>query len=441
MKVAVVGTGYVGLVTGACFAESGNDVVCVDIDRSKVDSLRSGQVPIYEPGLDEVVHKQSKEGRLTFTTKLDEAMDATIVFLALPTPQGEDGSADLSYVLSAAKDIGSRLNSYKVIVDKSTVPVGTAKKVTQIIASMTDVEFDVVSNPEFLREGQALEDFRKPDRVVIGVRSDRAANLMHELYAPFVRRDPKRLIITDPESAEMIKYAANAFLATKITFMNQVAGLCEGVGADVDAVRRGIGMDTRIGDQFLYPGPGYGGSCFPKDTSAFVSIGDQVGYDLSIVRNVVVANEAQKLVIPNKVVKYFDDDVKGKKFALWGLAFKDNTDDMRESPALTIINELTSKGALVTAFDPQANDHASKLFADNMNFMVAADEYAALTGADGLIIATNWLEFFSPDFDKIKSLMSKPVIFDGRNLYDPKEMERLGFYYESIGRRKVGDRE
>lgn len=437
MRVSVVGTGYVGLVTGTCFAEMGNEVTCVDIDIDKVRRMQAGEVPIFEPGLSDIFQRNIKEGRLTFTTDLEEALGAAAIFLALPTPSGEDGSADLSYILGVADSIGQKLKGYSVIVDKSTVPVGTAEKVRQAIAINAKVDFDVVSNPEFLREGQAVADFLAPERVVIGSKSDRAIRVMKELYAPFLRRKPESLIVTDEASAEMIKYASNAFLATKISFINQIAGMCSLLGADVDMVRAGMGTDSRIGDQFLYAGPGYGGSCFPKDVLALSKTAEDCGFDFSILDAVMGANDRQKLVVPEKVVEYFEGNVEGKTFALWGLAFKDNTDDIRESPALAIIESLTSQGANVVAFDPQAMGNVKKAMADNPRLRYGEDEYEVLEGADALIIATNWKEFFSPDFNRIKELLKAPVVFDGRNLYDLVTMEEHGIYYQSIGRRLV----
>lgn len=437
MNVSVIGTGYVGLVSGACFAEMGNNVTCVDIDAGKVERMQGGEVPIYEPGLEDVFHRNLREGRLHFTTDITDAVGSAAVFLALPTPSGEDGSADLSYVLDAAGQLGSRLRDYTVVVNKSTVPVGTAEKVRSVIAAKTAVDFDVASNPEFLREGQAIQDFLRPERIVIGTRSERAARVLHELYAPFVRRNG-RIITTDEVSAEMIKYAANGFLATKISFMNELAGLCEATGADVNAVRTGMGSDSRIGDQFLYPGPGYGGSCFPKDVKALSATGGEHGVRLGIMDAVTEANERQKKVLPEKVLKHFDNDVSGRRIALWGLAFKDNTDDIRESPALTIIDELTSRGATIVAFDPQASANVAKLYGGRSDVVLAPDQYAALEGAEALVIATNWREFYSPDFLRMKQLLSRPVIFDGRNLYELDDMRRAGFIYSSIGRMAVG---
>ncbi len=441
MKIAVVGTGYVGLVTGTCFAETGNDVTCVDIDRAKVEKLSSGQITIYEPGLEKIFVRNEKEGRLHFTTSLEEGIkDAKIVFLALPTPPDGDGNADLQYVLGVAKDLGGLLkkDDYKIIIDKSTVPVGTADKVRNAILknSAGDLEeaFDVVSNPEFLREGVAVDDFMKPDRVVIGTESEKAKKLLGELYAPFVRQG-NPIIYMDEKSAELTKYAANSFLATKISFMNEIAQLCEKLGADVDMVRKGIGSDERIGRRFLFPGIGYGGSCFPKDVQALSRSSREINYDFKILEAVMDVNENQKRHLVSKINTWFSNDLKGKKFALWGLAFKPNTDDIREAPALSIIDELVKAGATVTAFDPEAMPNVKREIGDKINF--TDDQYDALIGADALIIATEWSEFRTPDFNKIKSLLKNQLIFDGRNLFDLTQMEDCGFHYESIGRRVV----
>lgn len=442
MKIAVVGTGYVGLVTGTCFAETGNHVTCVDIDSKKVEKLSSGQITIFEPGLEKLFLRNQKEGRLHFTTSLEQAIeDAKIVFLALPTPPGEDGSADLSYIINVAKHLGKILkpNDYKVIIDKSTVPVGTAEKVRAAILSTATQNiadsFDVVSNPEFLREGVAVEDFMKPDRVVIGTRSEKAIKIMNDLYAPFVRQG-NPIIFMDENSAELTKYAANSFLAVKITFMNEIAQLCERLGADVDMVRRGIGSDERIGKRFLFPGIGYGGSCFPKDVKALAKSSDEVNYDFKILDAVMDVNEKQKLHLIPKVEKYFNGDLKGKHFALWGLAFKPNTDDIREAPAFYMIDALLEKGATVSAFDPEAMSNTKQIYGEKIHF--ADNQYEALKDADALIIATEWSEFRTPDFEKITELLKNKVIFDGRNLYDLPAMENLGYYYESVGRKKVG---
>ncbi len=438
MKVGVIGTGYVGLVTGTCFAEMGNDVTCVDINHAKVKEMQSGKIPIYEPGLEDIFIRNIKEDRLQFSTNISDVLDCEVIFLALPTPPGEDGSADLSFILTVAEDLGKKIRQYTLIVDKSTVPVGTAKKVNQSIAKNAKVEFDVVSNPEFLREGQAVDDFLKPERVVVGTSSEKARKIMAKLYEPFTRRDPSRLIFTDEPSAEMIKYAANSFLATKISFMNQIAGLCEIVGADVNMVRKGIGSDSRIGAQFLFPGPGYGGSCFPKDVLALSRTAIENDYEFGILDAVMHANERQKLVIPHKILEYYGGNISGKTFAVWGLAFKDNTDDVRESPALTIIENLVAKGAKISAFDPQAIE-STKREIGNENIEYFEDEYSVLSKADALIIATNWREFSMPDFKKMKKLLKSPVIFDGRNMYSLDEMKKNGFHYESIGRKTISN--
>ncbi len=435
MKLAVIGTGYVGLVTGTCFAETGNTVTCVDIDKNKIDKLLSGQVTIYEPGLEKLFLRNQKEGRLHFTTSLEEAVEtAQVVFLALPTPPGEDGSADLKYILGVADNLGKILKGYKVIIDKSTVPVGTAEKVRTAIAKNSKVEFDVVSNPEFLREGVAVDDFMKPDRVVIGTRSERAIKVMNDLYAPFVRQG-NPLIFMDEKSAELTKYAANSFLAVKISFMNEIAQLCEKMGADVDMIRRGIGSDDRIGKRFLFPGIGYGGSCFPKDVQALVKSSADVNYDFKILNAVMEVNNKQKLHLISKIKARFDNKLAGKKFALWGLAFKPNTDDIREAPAFYMIDALLAEGATVTAFDPEAMNNAKALLGNKIHF--ADNQYAALQDADALIIATEWNEFRTPDFDKISTLLKTKTIFDGRNLFDLEQTKQLGFHYESVGRRKV----
>jgi UDPglucose 6-dehydrogenase len=435
MKIAVVGTGYVGLVTGTCFAETGNEVTCIDIDKSKVDKLSSGQITIYEPGLEKIFLRNQKEGRLRFTTALAEGIkDAQIIFLALPTPPGEDGSADLKYILGVANDLGKIITEYKVIIDKSTVPVGTADKVTAAIAKNAKVEFDVVSNPEFLREGVAVDDFMKPDRVVIGTTSEKAIKILNELYAPFVRQG-NPIIFMDEKSAELTKYAANSFLATKITFMNEIAQLCEKLGADVDMVRKGIGSDERIGRRFLFPGIGYGGSCFPKDVQALAKSSSEVNYEFKILEAVMEVNEKQKLHLLPKIEAYFKNNLKGKKIALWGLAFKPNTDDIREAPALYIVDALLAAGAIVTAFDPEAMPNVKSVVGDKITYV--ENQYDALKDADALVIATEWSEFRTPDFAKIVSSLKNKAIFDGRNLFDLAQMETLGFHYESIGRRKI----
>lgn len=431
-KIAVVGTGYVGLVTGTCFAETGNQVICVDIDKEKVAKMKNGEVPIYEPHLDVLFERNIKQNRLQFTTDLATAIvDAEIIFLALPTPPGEDGSADLSYILNVAKQLGGMIKDYKVIVDKSTVPVGTADKVQQTIAAETDVPFDVVSNPEFLREGFAVDDFLKPDRVVVGTSSEKARQIMEQLYKPFVRQG-NPIIFMDEKSAELTKYAANSFLATKITFMNEVANFCELVGADIDKVRIGIGSDTRIGKRFLFPGIGYGGSCFPKDVQALVKSGKENNFDFAILNAVMDINEKQKTVLFPKMKNYFRGDLKGKKIAIWGLAFKPDTDDIREAPALYMIEKLLAEGAEISAFDPEAMDNVRKTIGDKINY--AANEYEVLKNAHALLICTEWGIFRNPNFEKIKNLMQDTVIFDGRNLYETDEMTDKGFYYQSIGR-------
>ena len=432
MKIAVIGTGYVGLVTGTCFAETGNDVCCVDIDARKVESLTNGHITIYEPGLEKLFLRNLKEERLKFTTNLEEGIrEAQIIFLALPTPPGEDGSADLKYVLGVADQLGRLLKDYKVIVDKSTVPVGTAEKVHAAIAKNAKVEFDVVSNPEFLREGVAVDDFMKPDRVVIGASADRARKVMGDLYAPFVRQG-NPIIYMDERSAELTKYAANSFLATKITFMNEIALLCEKLGADVDMVRRGIGSDERIGKRFLFPGIGYGGSCFPKDVQALVKSSEEVNYEFKILNAVMEVNERQKLHLLPKIRNYFNGNLKGRHFALWGLAFKPNTDDIREAPALYMIDALLKEGATLNVFDPEAMNNVRSLIGDKVSY--AESQYDALEGADALIIATEWNEFRTPNFLKIVTSLKNKVIFDGRNLFDIAAIRELGFYYESIGR-------
>jgi len=435
MNIAVVGTGYVGLVTGTCFADTGNNVICVDIDEDKVKRMQAGEVPIYEPYLDTVFERNIRQNRLTFTTDLKDAVSkSTIIFLALPTPPGEDGSADLSYVLGVAEELGKIITDYKVIIDKSTVPVGTAEKVRAKVAENAKVDFDVVSNPEFLREGFAVEDFMKPDRVVIGTSSDRAAEIMKDLYKPFVRQG-NPLIVMDEKSAELTKYAANSFLATKITFMNEIANFCELVGADVDKVRAGIGTDTRIGKRFLFPGIGYGGSCFPKDVQALAKSGNESGYHFEILDSVLRVNDRQKLSLIEKVKRFYKGDLKGKTFALWGLAFKPDTDDIREAPALYMIDQLLEAGAKVKSFDPEAMDNVKALYGDKISF--EENMYDAADGADALLIATEWSVFRNPDFDKLAELLKEKRVFDGRNLFETDRMKALGFHYESIGREIV----
>ena len=435
MKIAVIGTGYVGLVTGTCLAETGNNVICVDIIEEKVNKMKAGQLPIYEPGLDVLFHRNIAQNRLSFTTNLADAIkEAEIIFMALPTPPGGDGAADLSYILGAAKDISKLITDYKVIVNKSTVPVGTADKVAAVFSENTHVEVDVVSNPEFLREGVAVDDFMKPDRVVIGTRSERARKLMGELYAPYVRQG-NPIYYMDERSSELTKYAANSFLATKITFMNEIANLCEIVGADVDAVRKGIGSDDRIGKRFLFPGIGYGGSCFPKDVQALEKAAVEHSYDFKILKAVMDVNEKQKTILFDKLKAYYKGDLKGKKFALWGLAFKPETDDIREAPALYIIDELLKSGAEIVAFDPEAMDNVKALLGDKIKY--ASTQYEALEGADALLIATEWSLFRNPDFEKMESILKNKVIFDGRNLFDLQKMIDLGYYYNSIGRKII----
>ncbi|MCF6360013.1 MAG: UDP-glucose/GDP-mannose dehydrogenase family protein [Cyclobacteriaceae bacterium] len=435
MKIAVVGSGYVGLVTGTCFAETGNEVTCIDIDPKKIEMLKAGQIPIFEPGLDLLFDRNSKQGRLKFTTDLKKGIEgAQVIFLALPTPPGEDGAADLKYILKVADDLGSILKSYAVIVDKSTVPVGTAEKVIAAIAKNATVDFDVVSNPEFLREGVAVDDFMKPDRVVIGTQSDRAVKIMEQLYEPLVRQG-NPIIFMDEKSAELTKYAANSFLATKITFMNEIANLCELLGADVDMVRKGIGTDSRIGKRFLFSGIGYGGSCFPKDVQALAKSAKDADYDFGILNAVMNINETQKTKLIPKIKAYFGGSLKGKTIAIWGLAFKPNTDDIREAPALINIDELVKEGAKVKAFDPEAMENVKNIIGDKISY--AQNQYEALEGADALLIITEWPVFRSPDFDKVKSLLTNNVIFDGRNLYRVADMKNNGFEYYSIGREEV----
>ncbi|HET7115349.1 MAG TPA: UDP-glucose/GDP-mannose dehydrogenase family protein [Hanamia sp.] len=445
MNIAVIGTGYVGLVTGTCFAETGNMVTCVDIDQDKVERLSSGKITIFEPGLEKIFERNSKEGRLKFTTSLEEGIrDARIIFLALPTPPDGDGYADLNFVLGVSMNIGKLLkkDDYKIIVDKSTVPVGTAEKVRYVIlqsAMETGIDnaeelFDVVSNPEFLREGVAVDDFMKPDRVIIGTTSEKAKNVLGQLYAPFVRQG-NPVIYMDEKSAELTKYAANSFLATKISFMNEISQLCEKLGADVDMVRRGMGSDGRIGRRFLFPGIGYGGSCFPKDVKALSKSAQQAGYNFKILEAVMDVNENQKIHLLSKIKSFFSNDLKGKKIALWGLAFKPNTDDIREAPALKIIEELIREGALVTAYDPEAMKNVKREIGDAISY--AENQYEGLKDADALVIATEWSEFRTPDFNKIKLLLKSPVIFDGRNLFELYQLKDLGFHYESVGRAAV----
>lgn len=435
MNIAVVGTGYVGLVSGTCFAEMGNNVICVDINEQKVNQLKNGEIPIYEPQLDLLFERNTKQGRLSFTNSLQEAVDQTqLIFLALPTPPGEDGSADLSYVLGVAEDLGKIIKQYTIVVDKSTVPVGTAEKVRAAIAKNAKVEFDVVSNPEFLREGFAVDDFLKPDRVVIGTQSEKAKMVMNDLYKPFTRQG-NPIYFMDEKSAELTKYAANSFLATKISFMNEIANLCELLGADVDQVRMGIGSDSRIGKRFLFPGIGYGGSCFPKDVKALIKSSRDANYDFSILKSVEEVNEKQKIVLLPKIMNHFKNDIKGKKFAIWGLAFKPNTDDIREAPAHYVIKELLAKGAQVSAYDPEATKNTKQIFGESISY--GQDNYEILADADALIIATEWPLFRNPDFDKISNLLKNKLIFDGRNLFEVNKMEELGYTYYSIGRKNI----
>jgi UDPglucose 6-dehydrogenase len=432
MKVAVVGTGYVGLVTGTCLAETGNHVICVDIDANKVEKMRNGQVPIYEPGLELLFERNIAQGRLSFTTDLKSAIhQCDYVFLALPTPPGEDGSADLSYILGVADELGEIITDYKVIIDKSTVPVGTAEKVIAAIAKNAQCDFDVVSNPEFLREGFAVDDFMKPDRVVIGLSSERAKKHMDDLYRPFVRQG-NPIIYMDEKSAELTKYAANSFLATKITFMNEIANICEKVGADVDQVRMGMGSDTRIGKRFLFPGIGYGGSCFPKDVQALVKSSKDIDYNFQILNAVMEVNQTQKTKLFPRLNSYFNNNLKGKKIAIWGLAFKPNTDDIREAPALYNIDLLIEAGAEITAFDPEAMDNVKALYGDKIKF--ANNQNEAIENCDALLICTEWQVFRTPDFERLSAGISTKAIFDGRNLYDTIEMKEKGFNYFSIGR-------
>lgn len=433
MDIAVVGTGYVGLVTGTCFAETGNQVTCVDIDERKVERLQKGEIPIYEPGLDVLFDRNVAEGRLSFTTSLvDGIKNAQVIFLALPTPPGEDGSADLKYILEVADNLGPILDQYVVVIDKSTVPVGTSEKVRAAIAKNAQVDFDVVSNPEFLREGVAVEDFMKPDRVVVGTSSNRAKKVMEKLYAPLVRQG-NPIIFMDERSAEMTKYAANSFLAMKITFMNEIANLCEKVGANVDDIRRGIGTDSRIGKRFLFAGIGYGGSCFPKDVQALAKTSRDYNYDFRILQSVMKVNEDQKKKLLPMLEIHFDGNLKGKTIAVWGLAFKPYTDDIREAPALENIYALLQLGANVTVYDPEAMDNVKALLGNQLTF--CHTPYAALDDADALMIFTEWPQFRTPDFEKMSRLLKTKLIFDGRNLYEPDQIREAGFSYYSIGRK------
>ncbi|MBK6987384.1 MAG: UDP-glucose/GDP-mannose dehydrogenase family protein [Bacteroidia bacterium] len=435
MKIAVVGTGYVGLVTGTCFAETGNQVTCVDIDKSKVERMQKGEIPIYEPHLDLLFERNINQGRLHFTTDLKNGIeDAKVIFLALPTPPGENGSADLKYILQVAEQLGHLIKNYTIVINKSTVPVGTAEKVRETISKNCTVEFDVISNPEFLREGFAVDDFMKPDRVVIGTQSERAKKVMTELYGPFVRQG-NPVYFMDERSAELTKYAANAFLATKITFMNEIANLCEKVGANVDSVRIGIGTDDRIGKRFLFAGIGYGGSCFPKDVMALHHTAEEHNYPFSILKSVMEVNEKQKVSIIEKIKTHFKGELKGKKVALWGLAFKPDTDDIREAPALYIIDSLLSLGASISAYDPEAMKNVKTLIGDKIIY--GNDPYEILKDADMLLIATEWSVFRTPEFEKMEKLLKNKLIFDGRNLYDLQQMKDLGFTYYSVGRNKI----
>jgi len=435
MKITVIGTGYVGLVSGTCMAETGNEVLCIDIDQDKVEQMKQGVVPIYEPHLDVLFDRNIRAGRLKFSTSLDEGLDhGTVIMLALPTPEEEDGSADLSYVLGVAKQIGQKIKDYKVIIDKSTVPVGTADKVREVISAETNIEFDVVSNPEFLREGFAVDDFLKPERIVIGSSSERATKIMKKMYNPFVRSG-NPVIIMDERSAELTKYAANAFLATKITFMNEIANFCEKVGADVDKVRVGMGTDSRIGKRFLFPGIGYGGSCFPKDVKALYKSGNDANYRFDILESVIRVNDEQKRILIPRIENYFKGDLKGRKIAVWGLAFKPETDDIREAPSLYMIKDLLEKGASVKVFDPEAMNNVKKKLGNSIDY--ATNMYEATEDADALVISTEWSIFRTPNFKKIKENLKQPVIFDGRNLYDIEDMSSEGFYYSSIGRKNT----
>ncbi len=433
MKIAVVGTGYVGLVVGTCFAETGNNVVCVDIDRRKIAMLRRGKSPIYEPGLNQLLTKNLHEKRIVFTTELREAVEQSeVIFLALPTPPSEDGSADLRHVLSVAEQIGKWLNGYRVIINKSTVPVGTADKVKNVVGRNAKYEFDVVSNPEFLKEGAAVSDFMKPDRVVVGSSSQRAIKVMQDLYGPFIRTG-NPFIVTDERSSELIKYAANSFLATKISFMNEIANLCDRVGADVDMVRKGIGTDLRIGPQFLFAGVGYGGSCFPKDVKALSKTAEECKYDFKILNAVQWVNKQQRKMFTDKIISHFRRRLSGKVIAVWGLSFKPNTDDMREAPSVFVIRELLKKGARIQVYDPVATAEAKRYFRKSIRY--CRNNYDALRGADALVVMTEWNEFRRPDFDHVKKLMRSWVIFDGRNIYDPQSLHEKEFIYYGVGRR------
>ncbi|CCX79425.1 uDP-glucose 6-dehydrogenase [Clostridium sp. CAG:715] len=432
MKIAVIGTGYVGLVVGACLADMGNDVICIDNDETKLLQLRNGIIPIYEPGLEELVKVNTMEKRLTFSSNINDAVkQSEVCFIAVGTPQGEDGSADLQYVMQVAEAIAKSINGYKVIVNKSTVPVGTAEKVTEIIKQYTNYPFDVVSNPEFLKQGNAVDDFLHPDRVIIGSNSDKATRIMQDIYASFFRTG-NRVIVMDVKSAEMTKYASNSFLATKISFMNEIANLCEKVGADAEMVRVGMSTDTRIGNKFLFPGLGYGGSCFPKDVKALIKTGIDNGVDMSIIKSADATNKKQKQIFINKILSYFKNDINNKTFAIWGLAFKPKTNDMREAPAITVINELLKHGAKINVYDPKAMDYSKSIWGDRINYCQYS--YEAVKNANALLLLTEWNEFRRPDFEKIKSLMTAPLIFDGRNQYNAERLKDKGFVYYQIGR-------
>ncbi|HSN91524.1 MAG TPA: UDP-glucose/GDP-mannose dehydrogenase family protein [Anaeromyxobacteraceae bacterium] len=432
MKIAVVGTGYVGLVTGTCFAESGHHVTCVDVDAAKIATLHAGGIPIYEPGLEELVRRNVREGRLAFTTSTAEAMrDTDVAFIAVGTPPNETGEADLQYVLAAAEQVGRALTRYTVVVNKSTVPVGSAEKVADLLRGVAAHPFDVVSNPEFLKEGAAIEDFMRPDRVVVGVDSDRARGVMAELYAPFVRAE-QPILFMDLRSAELTKYAANAMLATRISFMNEIAALCDRLGADVDQVRRGVGSDRRIGHPFLFPGVGFGGSCFPKDVRAVMTMARQIGLDFDLLRSVERVNERQKRALVEKALKHFGS-LAGRTFGVWGLAFKPRTDDMREAPSLTVVEGLVGGGAKVKAHDPVAREVAARLFQGRVE--LCQEPYAAAEGADGLFLVTEWNEFRNPDLERLRRIMRTPVLFDGRNVWDAQKVRAAGFTYHGIGRR------
>jgi UDPglucose 6-dehydrogenase len=433
MHVAIIGSGYVGLVAGACLAETGNDVTCVDVDGEKIARLQRNEIPIYEPGLEPMVKRNQEEGRLTFTTDIGAAVrNARVILIAVGTPPGEDGSADLKHVLAVAREVGRHMNEPKIVVTKSTVPVGTAEKVRAAVRSQTDIPFAICSNPEFLKEGAAIDDFMKPDRVVIGVDDNEAKEIMGELYAPFTRQGGNRILFMDIASAEVTKYAANAMLATRISFMNQMALFCERVGADVNQVRLGIGSDQRIGRAFLYPGPGYGGSCFPKDVKALIRTSEDLGLSLDVLKAVEQVNECQKLVVLEKALRYLGQDLTGKIVGIWGLAFKAETDDMRESPTIPLIEGLLAAGARVQTHDPKATDSARLIFGDRV--MYAADPYSAAHGADALAVMTEWLVYRNPDFERVRKLVRRPLLIDGRNLYDPERMATLGFDYHGIGR-------